>query len=468
VGRNTLALLVTINSTYLLSFFVTLLVTRALGAETYGQYALLVNWVAILGSFSDLGFNTLTVRDVAKHKDRTAFYLTHVMVMRFVFSAAFYLVLVLLGFLLRYEPLLLAGLAVMGGRLVVDATSGVYAYLLQAHERMGRQGTLMLGGTALRLAGVAWVLARGGGLLAVCWVWVAASVATLLAMALDAASRGWTPRFGDFRTVRAAGLLKAAVPFALVGALQMAYSRFDSVLLKSLAGNAQVGYYGASAALLSYVQQMAHLFALALLPVMSATLRAADFMRVFLRSVKAVLFAAFPVSVGGALLAGPIVRLLFGESFAASAPVLSVLLLSVVPFYLTVLVMNVLAVRRPGALVLLYLVLLAVNVAMNVLWIPARGPEGCAWARVASDMAGWVLGFLLVRPFLSSVPVRLVWPIGASLLSALAMGACIRLDPRLYWLAAGPALYFLLLWALRAIGPEDWSSLRSVLGRRGG
>lgn len=466
VGRNTLALNVTMNLSNLLSLFITILLTRRLGVEAFGQYALLVSWVAVLASFSDLGLNTLTIRDVSRRKDLTNHYLTQVMVVRFAFSAVCYLVLVALGFLLHYEPLLRAGLAIMGGRLVVDATGGVYAYLFQAHERMGRQGLYMLSGTAARLLGVFVVLSLGGGVLDVCWVWVVVSVLTFAAVAFDGRNRGWVPSFREWRAADAVHLLKAAFPFAVVGSLQMCVMRTDSILLKSLAGNSAVGLYSAASSIVMAVGQAAQWFTLALLPVLSSSVENAVFLRVLYRSVKAVLFVALPVTVGGVLLAGPIVGLFYGPDYAASAKLLGVLLLSVTPFYLTALIFNVLAIRRPRRLMLLYAVLLVLSLSLNAWWIPAHGAMGSAWAKVLGDAVGLAVGLLLIRPDLEGPRIRMAWPITAALLGSLVMGVLIRLDPRLYWLVLGPVVYFGVLWALRALGPDDWESLRSIVRRR--
>jgi len=197
VTRNTLALYGTEALSRLLSLALTLYLTRKLGVEAYGQYSLIVNWTAIVASFSDLGLNVLTIRDVAQDRKKAGFYLRNVLVLRFTFSTALLLVLMGIGFLLHYELILKLGLAVMGGRMVLDAVAGGYVYLLQAHERMGTQGLIVTGSTLVRLIGAYAVLESGGGVVAVCWAWVAASVVTVGVLAGVGARSRWVPDLGN-------------------------------------------------------------------------------------------------------------------------------------------------------------------------------------------------------------------------------------------------------------------------------
>jgi len=248
----------------------------------------------------------------------------------------------------------------------------------------------------------------------------------------------------------------------------MLYYRIDSIMLKSLSDNRSVGLYNAAYRLMEVALLLSQLFGLSLLPVLSSAQKDPEaFARLARRSFKALAFLAFPVAVGGTLLAGPLVTLFFGEEYRSAGPVFARLCLSVIPFYLANVYMNVLTIRGPKRLVLLFASLLALNVALNFILIPRSGPVGAATATVLSEGVGLLAGFWIIRRYLRtrrSVP--LAWPVTASLAASALMGVCIARDPRLYWLIAGPVVYFAALVLLRALGSEDWDSLRSVLRRR--
>ena len=100
----------------------------------YGQYSIAVDWVGIFAVVGELGLNALTVREVAHHREKTSFFLRHVLVLRSSFSILFWLALIGISMVLHYEPVLKLAIAVMGIRLILDAAEGGYIYLFQAHQ----------------------------------------------------------------------------------------------------------------------------------------------------------------------------------------------------------------------------------------------------------------------------------------------------------------------------------------------
>lgn len=86
IGRNTLFLLSTDVAARLFSWAALAFLWRQWTVETYGQYALIKNLVAVFATASDMGLNALTIREVAFRKDLAGFYLRNVMGIRVLFS----------------------------------------------------------------------------------------------------------------------------------------------------------------------------------------------------------------------------------------------------------------------------------------------------------------------------------------------------------------------------------------------
>lgn len=467
VSKNTLSLTVTEFVSRLLSFLLTAYLTRQLGIAAFGQYSLIINWIAIFSSFSDLGLNVLTIREVAADHSRSSYYLRNVVFLRFAFSSLFFVALFFLGLSLGYEDLIRLGLAIMGGRMVLDATMGGYVYLFQAYERMAWQGVIVTLTTLVRVAGSVVVLQLGGGIIEICWVWVVASLFAAIVLLVSGTRSGWTPRWKSWKAGDSWRVLKLSAPLAVSGSLAMMYYRIDSIMLKSLLGNEAVGLYNAAYRILDNTLIISQLFGLSLLPVLSASVGDPEaFARLAKRSFKALAYLAFPIAVGGFVLAKPIVVLVCGRAFEPAGSLFALLCLSVVPFFFANIYLNVLNVKKPVHSAVLFTILLLLNIALNLVLIPRFGASGSAVATLLSECFGLAIGFVLIRRYLQTrTSVQWGWPVTASILSALVMGAFIRLDPRLYWLVLGPVVYFLSLWLLRAVGPEDWASIRSVLKR---
>ena len=90
MGRNTFFLYGAEGIARLFSWATVAFLTRHwTDVGTYGQYAVVVNWISIFGVLSELGLNVLVVREVAHRKDQSVFYLRNAVVLRLGFSSLF-------------------------------------------------------------------------------------------------------------------------------------------------------------------------------------------------------------------------------------------------------------------------------------------------------------------------------------------------------------------------------------------
>jgi O-antigen/teichoic acid export membrane protein len=259
-------------------------------------------------------------------------------------------------------------------------------------------------------------------------------------------------------------VLKLAFPLATFGALQTLYYRVDVVILKSLSGNEAVGFYDMATRVLLAVLSLSQLYSQAVYPVFSSIQdKAGDFGRLAFTCVKFLFFLGLPMTVGGYLLAGPLLALAGGTNYIPASPAFAVLALSILPFFIANIYVDVLAVKNTARLNFQFILLLLLNVALNFIFIPRWNMAGAAWATVICEYLGVFSGFLLAAPYLEKMG-EVIWfrPLAASLAAAGLMGVGIYFDPRLYWLGLGPVVYAAALFLFRGLEAEDLAGLKSV------
>jgi O-antigen/teichoic acid export membrane protein len=429
----------------------------------YGQYTLAVNWVTIFSAISGLGLGVLAVRDVAYDKSLSDYYLRNIAAIRLAFSFFSFIALIIIGITLGYEPILKLALIILGLRLFFDALGSSYITLLQAHELMTYQGLISLASALLRMSGIVAVVYLGGQIAPVCWVWVTIGVFSLLALWKMGKKQGWKIDWMQFRWKESWTILKLSIPFAAFGTFQMLYYRVDAVILKSFTGNEAVALYDVAGRFLFVVLMLSDHFSISTLPSFSAAAdHPQDLGRIATRSLKVLILLGIPLSVGGYFLADPLMILLFGNKYAGSGPVFAVLSCCIVFHFSMKPSINLLAVKDSTKLTVLFLSLFLLNVAANFIVIPRWGLTGAACVLSSCEVLAFIACYWLTRRYFQSLTWGFFRGIIAGILSAVIMGTCVSLDPRLYWLALGPIVYGAFFLIFRGFDAEDWMSLKTV------
>jgi O-antigen/teichoic acid export membrane protein len=235
-------------------------------------------------------------------------------------------------------------------------------------------------------------------------------------------------------------LLRASVPFGVIGfTLGLSY-RFDSVLLNLTRGDVETGYYNAVYNLVFSMVLLSNVVNSALYPSLARQRRSAPHTlpAIYERALRYLLMLALPIAVGASVLADRIVPFLFTEAYAPASPALRIVIWVVPLMYLSEFLGDVVVVARYGVVAAAATtVLTELVLAGQYLWM-LRG-----------DLAAVRWGHVLGRP----------------LLAALLMGALELALPPLplpISVATGAIAYLVALLALGVIGPDEWRFVREL------
>jgi len=366
----------------MLGLMTTYVLARRLGPEAWGGFNYLFAYIYMFLALNDLGISYTLIREIAQVPERTEELVQNMLGLKLVLS----LISVLVGWLvIALLPLPAAyKLAVRVFLLILPiqalATPGV---ILQARIQVAR-GTIAdlanrLTGFVLMMLSVWW----GHGLLFVTLSLVCGEMVgalTIIALTFQVAK----PRPRCDPPVWA-HMIRLSLPLSGSNLLVTMLNRFDSLMLQALGDLTQVGYYGAAYRLPSLFERVPQLAMTTLFPVMSQ-LAASDpraLRRVYRRMQRMMALLVLPMVFGVIWLAPFIVRVWLGPNFAPVAPLMRVVILATALVYLGISAGNLLiALNRPKANLYAMAAAVAVNLALNVLWIPQYRAMGAAWATV--------------------------------------------------------------------------------------
>jgi O-antigen/teichoic acid export membrane protein len=251
----------------------------------------------------------------------------------------------------------------------------------------------------------------------------------------------------------------------------MFYYWVGTTMLSKMAGDAAVGSYSAAFRVANGLAFMGFAFSGAVYPLFSRMVAASSgqLARVLELSVKYMVVLAAPVAAFGAVFGLPVVLLVYGREYSGAVPVLRLLLWWGAFASMNSLLSNYLIARgRSGMVTAQTCVSLAVNLGLNLVFIPVLGALGAALAIAVSEAIG--LTYLVVshsrmpqhaqaRPVFGGV-LRVLVAVGAALMAAAGVA-------RWNWLgglAAGLTIYVVLLAAIGALGKQDMRMLRPLFG----
>ncbi|MFQ5536429.1 MAG: polysaccharide biosynthesis C-terminal domain-containing protein [Gemmatimonadota bacterium] len=400
LGRDTLGVFTTNAFNVVLSLGNSIFLTRVLGVEGRGEFAVFAAALGLLALVLGFGLD-VSVRyfvargDVPRERILTSLVLWVGAASLLVFAAArandvwFGSELFLPAS--RQTPLYEGVLAAaVGFTLLFGNISSVFAGM----RSFGVINAMTLFSTALAMAvyGGMFFLERAGR------ADLGSGQVFVAYMALQAASAGILVWLGYRRLgLRfSASFLDGALLAAMVRYAAKAYGanlaqflnyRADIWIVQFFLGSVALGLYSLAAGLVMMLWILPRATATVLLPAVAAEEEGVGFAEAA-RLARVVLAVTVAGAVALAVTAAWWIPLLYGRDFAPSAGAFAVLLVGGAPFALSIVLASVLAgVDRVGLNLAGSLVGLVVTVALDLLLIPRYGIAGAAWASSASYLA---------------------------------------------------------------------------------
>lgn len=358
-------------------------IARHLGPEQFGLLSYALAFVAVLSAVAAFGFEAVLVRQFAAHAPAYESTLRTGLILRSCSAAiSFVICLVVLWWApppseVARTLILLLSIALFFQSF--DVIDYLFQSRLQSRVPVGARVAALVASAAakamliLRDAPLSWFGAAFG----------LEAVVFAFAIVVVARRRGIHPFSGSFESAAARQMLRLAAPVALSSVMVMGVMQIDKLLLAHYVGPREVGFYGIASQLASIWYTLPVVVGASLAPVLvRESVEIQHIYRVFTRIA---VVAALAVS----LVAQPLVTFLYGEDYAATAPLLALhVWASVGVFHVSLRTRVLIARGENWPVAALSLMTLLLNLALNLLWIPSHGAIGAAAAFVAAWAAG--------------------------------------------------------------------------------
>lgn len=431
----------------LIGFAGTIYLARQLGVEMYGVMGLGFAVLLYATIAADCGLEYTGPREVVDAGPRLPTLVSTVLVTRML--ATFAVVSIQLGVALLLEKPEQSVLALYALALVPVGLNVRWAHL--GLERAGVVSVARVGGEAIRLAIVFAFVRTPADVVVVPLAQFAGDAFAAVFLLARLRSSG-IPSWGRVDVRLAVSVVRRALPMLASAALAMVIYNSDLIFLRVFRDSVEVGRYLAAYTLLNFLGILGHLIALSLTPAFTH-LRSVPAQRSVLlqRSLVNAMALGLPIAAGAALTAPLVIGVAFGSDYAASAPVLALLIWCLpILLYRSVMQAALVSVERQGDVLRTTVVAALANVALNLVAVPLFGMLGAAITTVAAEALRAATARAYVRQAGFRMPGLFRYArAGGSVLAMVAVLLIVR--PANLWIAVLMAVCTYAL-ALMAVG----------------
>ncbi len=459
VAKNGLAQVVRLGATIISKLLIVVAIARWQGVEQVGDFTIVMTFTMTLGFLNNLGMTVLLVREIAKERHRVHEYTENALTIGVVSGILSVFVMGLVASGLGYSRELVIGVYLSAIAMVLDNLGNLYVAAFSGYERME------MGALAIVIQELAFLVVGAIVLilqLPFLWLFVIYILSRFISLVASIQIYwklwGKPPRLGfEWPVLKLLG--RKTLPFALTTALAPVFARFDVLMLASMRGNVEVGYYEVASTLFYRLNVLARFYNLAILPLIANQYpiigdKVVGYVK---QALKYQLMIGAPLTAIGLVLGGPLIVAVYGLEFQPAVFAFQIMAMAIfLRLVDNTLAVTLTAINMESQRSVATAVLAIFNIVINLYAIPRYGYVGAAVTSVITEIGFFVYVYLVVRtrlpnPFSLEMLIR---PAAASLIMTLPL---LVVNSWSVWvlLPLGVVIYALLVMPLRVVTPDE-------------
>lgn len=307
--------------------FVGVWVARYLGIEQFGLFSYATAFVALFSTLTTLGLPSLVIRSITHEPEKRAEILGTTFWLQLVGGITTLLLAVSIMFVLRHEDrLTLSLVAILASTSILKAFGTIELWF---QSQVQSKYPVLAQNTAFLIVAIVKVVLINlqAPLLAFAGATLAESVVGAVGLILFYRLQGYSLRIWRWSLPLAKTLLHESWPLILSGFAIMIYLKVDQIMLGEMRGNQVVGLYSSATRISEIWYFIPTTIVSSAAPSIYAAKKAANESLYYQRIeklLKILSLLAILIAVPMTFLSGAIITRLFGNSYAAAAPILAI------------------------------------------------------------------------------------------------------------------------------------------------
>ncbi|ABJ78724.1 flippase [Leptospira borgpetersenii serovar Hardjo-bovis] len=383
-----------------MGMFLGVWIARYLGPDSYGKLNYVIAYIALIGSFTNLGLDGVVVRELIKEKAHKEEILSTSFLLQLIAGIIAFAVAILLIPLLRPDESDLFWMVFLVGLTLIFRAVSVVRYWYEA-QVLSKYFVWLDNGLFFVFSGVRILLILNGlGIFPFIWTGLIESSISLFGYSLLYKYHNGSLSVLHANWRRARTLLRDSWMLLLSGLAVIVYMRIDQIMIGQMMGDEAVGIYTAAVKISEVWYFIPMAVASSIFP---AILKAKEFSQELYLERLGLLHSfmfllALMIAIPMTFLSDPIIRLFFGEKFSEAGNVLAIHIWAGIFVFLGVASSRYyLTENLPKGELYKSISGCMTNIILNYFLIPLCGIKGAAIATVISQFVASTLFNLLFK-----------------------------------------------------------------------
>ena len=387
------------------TFFVSILLARALGVDGYGDFTKITTYVAFFYLFSDFGLNAayLQLKDGQTDKKfKNALFTTRLLFSLILMFVTLAIVTFLPGSSTQgYSMAVKMGIILFTPTVLLQALITTTNAFFQDRLRYDYAAYATVAGSLVTLVSIfllTRILLPNAMIYGSLFSFLIGTLLTTVVAIFFVKKLSGLPKL-TIDTVTIKKLLFTALPLGITLLFNVIYFRIDSVILTITRSTMEVGTYGLAFKFFEMALVLPTFFMNAALPSLILAKKVADTKKLQ-SQIKTSGIALFILSIFVAIagwIAAPLITMIKPEFLASILP-FKVLLLGLPIFYLSSLSMWILVVeKKQKQMLIIYALSMIANITANIIFIPMYGYMAAAIITIASELCILFASYITIK-----------------------------------------------------------------------
>ena len=365
------------------------LITRILGAKTFGDYSIVTAYVTTFYMLADLGLNPIVVKDFSTDKVQAVKRFTSILGLRLIVGLLLTLVAVVVLDFFPYSQNIKNAIYISMPLVLFNSITRATSIIFQAFLKYSKHFIATFTGSMVGMILVAYFILSGDLTLTqlIALVVIGSAIAPALSVFLVREYISFGLRW--FNKSYWLGVVVRAFPIGAGLALNLLMIQTDRLMLSVLKPSISVGIYSLAYRIFDLVLVLPTFFMNAMYPVL-IKLKSDNpqkYSPAVFKSIGVLIASAVLITIVGLILSPIVIPLIWGREMVGSISAFNILILGAVFFFATAHLSWVIVIEgKQRYLPVVYGLGFIFNVVVNAIVIPQYDYIGAAWATVITEV----------------------------------------------------------------------------------